>query len=76
MNNEAQQAQEAQDELDYQELIAQVALIDKDAAEYMKTKMRECFCFSPSGKLSQVVIWENTEQGSMYWYDIACKIEQ
>lgn len=73
MNNEAQQAQ---DELDYQKLIAQVALIDKDAAEYMKTEMRECFGFSPSGKLWEVVIWENTEQGSMYWYDIACKIGQ
>jgi hypothetical protein len=75
MNNEAL-LHELQDELDYQQLIAQVALIDKDAAEYMKTEMRECFGFSTSGDLWAVVIWEHTKQGTDYWYDIACKIGQ
>jgi hypothetical protein len=75
MNNEAL-LHELQDELDYQQLIAQVALIDKDAAQYMKTEMRECFGFSTSGDLWDVVIWEHTKQGSTYWRDIACKIGQ
>jgi len=75
MKNEAL-LHELQDELDYLKLIAQVALIDKDAAEYMKTEMRECFGFSTSGDLWAVVVWENTEQGTNYWYDIACKIGQ
>lgn len=67
---------EVQDELDYQELIAEVAFVDKDAAEYMKTEMRKCFGFSSSGDLWSVVIWEHTKQGTDYWYDIACKIGQ
>ena len=66
---------EAQDELDYQELIAMVAEIDKDAAAYMIYEMRECFGFSPSGDLWEVVIWEYTAQGTDYWYNIACKLE-
>jgi hypothetical protein len=66
---------EVQDELDYQQLIAMVAEIDKDAAEYMKTEMRECLGFSTSGNLWEVVIWEHTKQGTDYWYDIAGKIE-
>ena len=70
MNNEVQ------DELDYQQLIAEVAFVDKDAAEYMKTEMRECFGFSSSGDLWEVVIWEHTKQGTDYWYDIAQKIGQ
>jgi hypothetical protein len=69
MNNEAQ------DELDYQELIAKVAEIDKAAAEYMQGPMRECFGFSTSGDLWEVIIWEHTAQGTEYWYDIACKLE-
>lgn len=69
MNNEAQ------DELDYQKLITLVAEIDKEAAQYMQGPMRECFGFSPSGDLWEVVIWEHTAQGTEYWYDIACKLE-
>lgn len=65
-----------QDELDYQELIAKVAIVDKDAAEYMQTEMRECFGFSPSGDLWCVLIWEHTKQGTDYWFDIARKIGQ
>lgn len=70
------QQSETQDELDYQELIAKVAIVDKDAAEYMQTEMREVEDFIPSGDLLQVVIWENTKQGTNYWCDIACKIGQ
>jgi hypothetical protein len=70
MNNEAQ------DELDYQQLIAEVAFVDKDAAVYMIYEMRKCFGFSTSGDLWEVVIWEHTKQGTDYWYDIACKIGQ
>lgn len=69
MNNEAQ------DELDYLQLIEKVALIDEDAAEYMQGPMRECFGFSTSGDLWEVVIWEHTAQGTDYWYNIACKLE-
>lgn len=67
---------ETQDELDYQELIAKVAIVDKDAAEQMQTEMRECFGFITSGDLWQVVIWEHTKQGFEYWDDITCKIGQ
>jgi hypothetical protein len=75
MKNEAL-LDELQDELDYQQLIAQVALIDKDAAEYMKTEMRECFSFTTSGLLREVVIWEYTKQGTNYWCNIASKISK
>jgi hypothetical protein len=64
-----------QDELDYLQLIEKVALIDKSAAEYMQGPMRECFGFSTSGDLWDVVIWEHTAQGHDYWYNIACKLE-
>jgi hypothetical protein len=73
MKNEAQ---EAQDELNYQELISEVALVDKEAAEYMQGLMRKVTDFKTSGDLWAVVVWENTEQGLDYWYDIACKIGQ
>jgi hypothetical protein len=62
---------EAQDELDYLQLIEKVALIDESAAEYMQGPMRECFGFSTSGDLWEVVIWEHTAQGTDYWYKIA-----
>lgn len=73
MNNEAQQAQ---DELEYQQLIKRVALVDKEAAEYMEGPMRKVIGFGTSGNLLDVVVWANTEQGSTYWRDIACKIGQ
>lgn len=63
-----------QDELDYQELIAQVALIDKNAAAYMQGPMRKLHGFEPSGDLWVVVIWENTAQGTDYWYNIAIQL--
>jgi hypothetical protein len=63
-----------QDELDYQELIAQVALIDKDAAEYMHGPMREITGFGPSGDLWDAVVWEDTAQGHDYWYNIAIQL--
>lgn len=66
--------QELKDELDYMDLIAQVALIDKDAAEYMDGPMRECFGFFTSGDLWEVVVWENTKQGTDYWYNIASQL--
>ena len=65
---------EVQDELDYQQLIAEVALIDKEAAEYMQGAMRRVFGFSTSGDLWEVVVWEHTAQGTDYWYNIACKL--
>ena len=58
-------------ELEYQELIAQVAEIDKDAADYMQGPMRKLTGFEPSGDLWDVVVWENTLQGTDFWYDIA-----
>jgi hypothetical protein len=64
------------DELDYQALIAEVALIDQDAAEYMQGPMRECFGFSTSGDLWEVVVWEHTAQGTEYWYNIAKQLEK
>ena len=65
----------AQDELDYQELIAKVAEIDKNAAAYMIYQMRKCNGFTASGDLWNIVIWEHTAQGTDYWYNIACKLE-
>jgi hypothetical protein len=64
------------DELDYQALIAEVALIDKEAAEYMQGPMRECFGFCTSGDLWEVVVWEHTAQGTEYWYNIAKQLEK
>jgi hypothetical protein len=60
----------------YEELIAEVALIDKAAAEYMHGPMREIEGFEPTGDLWGVVVWEHTKQGTDYWYDIARKIGQ
>lgn len=68
-------AQELQDELDYLELIAQVALINKDAADYMQGPMRKLYGFVPSGDLWEVVVWQTTLQGTNFWYDIVCKLE-
>lgn len=68
--------QEAQDELEYQQLITEVALVDKSAAEYMQGPMREIEGFGTSGNLWEVVVWANTTQGTDYWYNIACKIGQ
>jgi len=62
---------EAQHELDYQELIAKVATINKDASEYMQGPMRKISGFEPSGDLWDVVVWEYTLQGTDFWYDIA-----
>jgi hypothetical protein len=70
MNNEVQ------DELDYQQLIAEVAFVDKDAAAYMIYEMREIEGFEPTGDLWGVVIWQHTKQGTDYWHDIAQKIGQ
>ena len=64
-----------QDELAYQELIAKVATINKDAADYMQGPMRKIYNFAPSGNLWEVVIWWETLQGQEFWYDIACKLE-
>lgn len=63
-------------ELEYQALIAEVALIDKEAAEYMQGLMRECFGFSTSGDLWEVVVWEHTAQGTDYWYNIAKQLDK
>lgn len=63
--------QELKDELDYMDLIARVALIDKDAAVYMDGPMRKLEGFITSGDIWDVVIWERTEQGTDYWYNIA-----
>lgn len=64
-----------QDELAYQELIAKVAKINKDAADYMQGPMRKICGFGPSGDIWGVVIWRQTLQGQEFWYDIACKLE-
>lgn len=63
-------------ELEYQELIAQVAEIDKDAADYMQGPMRKIPGFEPLGDLWNVVYWGDTPQGHSYWHDIACKLEE
>lgn len=65
---------EVQDELDYQELIAKVALINKDAADYMHGPMRKLEGFSACCDLWSVIVWEDTPQGTDFWYDIACKL--
>lgn len=67
-------AQELQDELDYLELIAKVAVINKDAADYMQGPMRKLPGFEPCGDLWDVVVWETTLQGTDFWYDIVCKL--
>jgi hypothetical protein len=64
----------AQDELDYLELIEEVALIDEAAAQYMHGPMREIEGFQPSGDLWEVVVWEFTKQGTDYWYNIAIQL--
>ena len=63
--------QELKDELDYMDLIARVALIDKNAAAYMQGPMRKLEGFSTSGDIWDVVTWERTAQGTNYWYNIA-----
>lgn len=63
-------------ELEYQELIAQVAEIDKDAAAYMIYEMRKLEEFNACGDLWNVVYWGDTPQGHSYWHDIACKLEE
>lgn len=65
---------ELQNELDYLELIAQVALIDQAAAEYMQGPMREIGGFGACGDLWEVVIWENTAQDTEFWYNIASQL--
>lgn len=67
---------EAQDELDYQELIARVAEIDKDAAAYMIHEMRKLEGFGTSGDLWEVVVWQNTAQGTAYWFNIAEQLDK
>lgn len=67
--------QQLQDELDYLELIAQVALIDQAAAEYMQGPMRECLGFTTSGDLWEVVVWEHTKQGTEFWYNISLQLD-
>ena len=64
-----------QDELAYQELIAKVAKINKDAADYMQGPMRKIESFYASGNLCHVVVWSDTLQGKEFWFDIACKLE-
>lgn len=66
--------QELQDELDYLELIAQVALIDEAAAEYMQGPMRKVEGFEATGDIWEVVVWSDTAQGTDYWYNIACQV--
>lgn len=61
-------------ELEYQELIAQVAEINKDAADYMQGPMRKIKEFTACGDLWSVVYWEDTPQGTDFWYDIVCKL--
>lgn len=61
----------AQNELDYQELIAKVAEINKPAADYMQGPMRKVEGFSASGDLWAVVVWEDTSQGTDFWFNIA-----
>jgi len=56
-------------------LIAKVAKINKDAADYMQGPMRKICGFEPSGDIWEVVIWWETLQGQEFWYDIACKLE-
>lgn len=63
-----------QDELDYQELIARVALINKDAADYMQGPMRKLPGFETSGDLWDVVVWDRTLQGTDFWFDIVGKL--
>lgn len=63
-----------QDELAYQELIAKVAKINKDASDYMQGPMREIEYFYASGNLWNVVVWSDTLQGQEFWFDIACKL--
>jgi hypothetical protein len=64
-----------QDELDYQELIAKVAEIDESAALYMQKEMRQLSGFEPCGDIWAVVVWELTNQGTEYWYNIASNLE-
>ncbi len=66
--------QELQDELDYLELIARVALIDKEAADYMQGPMREVSNFTTSGDIWEIVVWDKTKQGTTYWYNIAYQL--
>jgi hypothetical protein len=75
MNN-FQDEQDEQNEQAYQKLIAKVATINKDAADYMQGPMRKIHNFVPSGDLWDVVIWWKTLQGHRFWDDIACKLEE
>lgn len=66
--------QKLQDEIDYLELISQVALIDETAAEYMQGPMREIEGFEACGDLWAVVVWRDTAQGDDFWHNIASQL--
>lgn len=59
--------QKEQDAKDYEDLIARVAEIDPDAAEYMRTEARELPDFEGGGFLSIAFSWCDTPQGYRFW---------
>lgn len=65
-----------QEELDYLNLINEVASVNPKAAVYMLTDMRQVRSFEPCGQLSSVVFWDMTEQGVDYWFEIMQQIGQ
>lgn len=67
--------QDTQDELDYQQLIARVALFDKNAAYYMQNAMREIDGFTACGDIWAVVAWGDTAQGFEFWSDLVYELD-
>lgn len=65
-----------QEELDYLNLINEVASVNPKAAVYMLTDMRQVPSFEPCDQLSAIVFWDQTEQGTDYWFDIMQQIGQ
>jgi hypothetical protein len=63
-------------ELAYLDLINEVASVNPKAAVYMLTDMRKVPSFEPCGQLSAIVFWDQTEQGTDYWFDIMQQIGQ
>lgn len=63
-------------ELDYLALVNEVASVNPKAAVYMLTDMRQLPSFEPCDQLSAVVFWDQTEQGTDYWFEIMQQIGQ
>lgn len=53
---------------DYMELVKEVAEIDQEAAEYLRSpEVKRLPAFEFTGRLTVCFFWEDTPQGHNYW---------